>query len=90
MNTITFAIGLSALKRRGKGFTRYFSDQPRGRATALRAAHSFQDKLVSQLPRPTEIKRKYVRNMTGVIGVAGAKGMHSTREVAGALRGVMA
>ena len=32
-------------KRRGKGFTRYFSDQPRGRATALRAAHSFRDKL---------------------------------------------
>ena len=77
-------------KRREKLFSRYFLDRPHGRVAALRAARTFRDKLVSQLPRPTKIKRKYVRNTTGVIGVAGAKGMHSTREVAGALRGVMA
>jgi len=29
-------------KRRGKRFTRYFSDQPHGRAAALRAARAFR------------------------------------------------
>lgn len=56
--------------RRGKRFTRYFSDQPRGRAAALRAARTFRDKLVSQLAPPTKIKRRDIRNTTGVIGVA--------------------
>ena len=36
---------------------------------------------MSQLPRPTKIKRKYVCNTTGVVGVAGAKGIHSTRKL---------
>ena len=60
-------------KRRGKRFTRYFSDRPNGRGQALRAACVFRDKLVAQLPRPTKIKRTYVRNTTGVIGVARVK-----------------
>ena len=60
-------------KRRGKRFRRYFSDQPKGRLNALRAARTFRDKLVAQLPRPTKIKRTDIRNTTGVIGVARAK-----------------
>ena len=60
-------------KRRGKRFTRYFSDHPRGRLEALHAARAFRGKLVSKLPRPTKIKRSYVRNTTGVIGVARVK-----------------
>jgi hypothetical protein len=52
---------------------RYFSDQSGGRAAALRAARAFRDELISELPRPTKIKRKYVRNTTGVIGVARVK-----------------
>jgi len=60
-------------KRRGKRFTRYFSDHPHGRRQALRAARAFRDKLVSKLPAPTKIKRRYVRNTTGMIGVARVK-----------------
>src|SRR5438477_2673144 len=60
-------------KRRGKRFTRYFSDHPHGRRQALRTARAFRDKLVSELPRATKIKRRYVRNTTGVIGVARVK-----------------
>ena len=53
-------------KRRGRRFRRYFSDQPKGRRNALRAARAFRDNLVAQLPRPTKIKRTDVRNTTGV------------------------
>jgi len=60
-------------KRRGKRFTRYFSDRLGGRRKALQAARSFRDKLVTQLPPPTKIKRRDVRNTTGVIGVARVK-----------------
>ena len=60
-------------KRKGKRFTRYFSDTPLGRRNAFRAARAFRDKLVSKLPPPTKIKRRYVRNTTGVIGVARVK-----------------
>ena len=60
-------------KRGGKVFRRYFSDQPKGRRKALRAARAFRDKLVAQSPRPTKIKRTDIRNTTGVIGVARVK-----------------
>ena len=60
-------------KRRGKRFRRFFSDQPKGRRNALRAARDFRDKLVAHLPRPTKIKRTDIRNSTGIIGVARVK-----------------
>ena len=60
-------------KRKGKRFTRYFSDTPLGRRKAFRAARAFRDKLVSKLSPPTKIKRRYIRNTTGVIGVARVK-----------------
>src|SRR5205085_11067027 len=60
-------------KRKGKRFTRYFSDSRFGCRKAFRAARAFRDKLVSKLPAPTKIKRRYVRNTTGVIGVARVK-----------------
>jgi len=60
-------------KRRGKRFRRYFSDRLGGRWKALQVARSFRDKLVAQLPRPTKIKRRDVRNTTGIIGVARVK-----------------
>src|SRR5207302_948746 len=63
-----------ATKRRGKRFTRYFSDRPRGRKKTLQAARLCRDKFVLQLPPPTKIKRRYIRNTTGVIGVARTKG----------------
>jgi len=60
-------------KRQGKRVTRYFSDRPGGRQKALRAARAFRDKLIARLPPPTKIKRRDVRNTTGVIGVASVK-----------------
>jgi hypothetical protein len=59
-----------AAKRRGKRFVRYFSDGAGGRIKALRAARAFRDELVSKLPRPTKVKRRDIRNTTGVIGVS--------------------
>jgi hypothetical protein len=43
-------------KRRGKRFTRYFSDRPQGKRKALRDARAFRDKLVARLPYPTKSK----------------------------------
>src|SRR5690242_9303715 len=60
-------------KRQGKRFVRYFSDRPHGRKLALRAARAFRDKLLARLPPATKIKRTYIRNTTGTIGVARMK-----------------
>src|SRR5215831_8088516 len=60
-------------KRQGKRIARYFSDRPHGRRAALRAARTFRNKLVARLPQPTKIKRSYVCNTTGIIGVARVK-----------------
>src|SRR5689334_17117925 len=57
-------------KRKGKRYTRYFSDRPQGKRKALRTARAFRDKLIATLPIPTKIKRSYVSNTTGVIGVS--------------------
>lgn len=62
-----------ATKRRGKRFAKYFSDKPKGRAHALRTAKAFRDSLVLRLPPVTKIKRRYILNTTGVIGVARTK-----------------
>jgi hypothetical protein len=56
--------------RRNKRFRRYFSDRPQGKRKALRDARAFRDKLVAPLPIPTKIKRSYISNTTGVIGVS--------------------
>jgi len=60
-------------KRRGKRFTRDFSDGPKGRREALQAALAFRDKLVHRLTPPTKLKRRYISNTTGVVGVARVK-----------------
>jgi hypothetical protein len=57
-------------KRAGKRWVRYFSDKPDGRAGARRRASEYASSLVARLPWPTRIKRRYVRNTTGVIGVS--------------------
>ena len=57
-------------KRQGKRFARYFSDRTGGCAAALKAAQVFRDQLVAQLPPPTKVKRRDIRDTTGVIGVA--------------------
>jgi hypothetical protein len=57
-------------KRQGKRFVRYFSDKLTGRNAALRAARTYRDELTARLPWPTKVKRKYVLNRTGVVGVA--------------------
>src|SRR5690349_19498220 len=59
--------------RRDRRFRRYFSDHPHGRKKALHAARVFRTKLVARLPAPTKVKRRYIRNTTGVIGVARVK-----------------
>jgi len=56
-----------ATKRRGKRFRRFFSDKPKGRRNALRAARAFRDKFVAQLPRPTKIKSTDIRNKPGLL-----------------------
>jgi hypothetical protein len=60
-------------KRRGRRWVRYFSDRPHGRAKALGRARAYRRELLEALPLPTKIKRRYVRNTTGVIGVARVK-----------------
>jgi hypothetical protein len=56
-------------KRQGKRFVRYFSDKPKGRNAALRAARAYRDEVTARLPRPSKVKRTYVLNRTGVVGV---------------------
>jgi len=60
-------------KRRGRQFSRYLSDRPHGKQKALRAARAFRDKLIAALPTPTKLKRTYVRNTTGIVGVSRIK-----------------
>src|SRR6266540_2975203 len=57
-------------KRRGRKWVKYFSDKPHGRQAALRRARSYRQWLLARLPPVTKVKRTYVRNTTGVIGVA--------------------
>jgi hypothetical protein len=59
-----------ATKRRGKRWTRYCSDRPGGQRDALRRARAYRRDLLEQLPIPTKVKRAYVRNTSGEIGVA--------------------
>ncbi|PYQ48723.1 MAG: hypothetical protein DMF78_20545 [Acidobacteria bacterium] len=59
-----------ATKRRGKKWTRYFSDKPDGVDAALRRARQWRAQLLAALPPVTKVKRTYVLNTTGVIGVA--------------------
>jgi hypothetical protein len=59
-----------ATKRRGRKWVKYFSDKPHGRAEALHRARRYRDELLRQLPPATKVKRTYVRNTTGEIGVA--------------------
>lgn len=58
------------IKRGGDRINEYFSDKPNGRRAALARARRYRDDLVALLPPPAKIKRRYVRNTTGVIGVA--------------------
>jgi hypothetical protein len=62
-----------ATKRAGKRWARYFSDKPDGAAVALKRAREYRRRLVDQLPWPARVKRKYVLNRTGVIGVSRIK-----------------
>jgi AP2 domain len=62
-----------SIKRRGKRKVRYFSDRPAGRVAALKNARRFRDELLPRLPLPNKIKRHYILNTTGVIGVARTK-----------------
>jgi len=62
-----------AAKRRGRRWTRYFSDNPDGAAVALRRARHWRAQLLATLPAVTKTKRTYVLNRTGVIGVARLK-----------------
>lgn len=59
-----------AAKRRGKRWVEYFSDRPHGRREALCRARRYRDSLLKQLPPATKVKRTYIRNTTGEIGVA--------------------
>jgi len=65
--------GVVAAKRRGRRWTRYFSDNPDGAAVALRRARHWRAQLLATLPALTKTKRTYVLNRTGVIGVARLK-----------------
>ena len=60
-------------KRRGRRWVKYFSDKPSGKAGALADAREYRDKLLSQLPPPTKVKRTFVLNTTGEVGVARVK-----------------
>ena len=62
-----------AITRAGQRRVEYFSDRPGGRMAARRQAREYRDKLLAMLPRATKIKKTYVRNTTGVVGVARVK-----------------
>ena len=47
----------------------YFSDKPHGRAASLRAARTWRDTQLDRLPLPVKLKRTFIRNTTGIIGV---------------------
>jgi hypothetical protein len=64
---------LVSVTRRGKRLQKYFSDSPDGRTAALRQAREFRDTLLATLPPPTRIKRTFVLNKTGIIGVTFAR-----------------
>jgi len=57
-------------KRRGSPHVEYFSDKPGGRAASLLRAKKHRDRLLARLPPMNKLKRTYVRNTTGVVGVA--------------------
>jgi hypothetical protein len=61
---------LVCIKRQGTRYEKYFSDKPDGRADALRRARRFREQLLKRLPIASKVKRTYVRNTTGEIGVA--------------------
>ena len=61
------------MKRAGRRWVKYFSDKPQGAAAALRRAREYASELLGQLPWPAKIKRRYVLNRTGVIGVSRIK-----------------
>ena len=60
-------------RRRGRRWVRYFSDKLGGRLVALRRAREYRAELLSKLPWPSKVKRTFVRNTTGEIGVARVK-----------------
>jgi hypothetical protein len=60
-------------KRAGERWRKYFSDKPDGRAAARKRARDWGRSLVKGLPWPARIKRKYVLNRTGLIGVSRVK-----------------
>ena len=57
-------------KRRGRRWVKYFSDKPHGRVDALLCAREYREELLERLPKVTKVKRRYVPNTTGEIGVA--------------------
>jgi hypothetical protein len=57
-----------SIKPRGERFTRYFADR-KDSAAALARAVAWRDKRIASLPPPAKLKRRYVLNTTGVIGV---------------------
>lgn len=59
-----------SLKRRGQRWAKCFSDRPDGRLAARQRARQFRTQMLSELPKATKVKRTYVLNTTGVIGVA--------------------
>ena len=64
-----FAGYVVCAKRAGRSWTKHFSDKPDGAAAALRRARAFRDQLVAELTWPAKVKRRYVHNTSGTIGV---------------------
>jgi len=62
-----------AAKRGGRRYVKYFSSKPHGAAAALKQARMYRQWLLAQLPWPARVKRRYVLNRTGVIGVSRIK-----------------
>jgi len=58
------------VKRSGKRHVKSFADGREGPAASFRRAVAYRDWLVDRLPAFNKLKRSYVRNTTGEIGVA--------------------
>jgi len=61
------------ITRGGRRWVKYFSDKPGGRGAARWQAREYRDELERRLPRASQVKRRYVLNTTGEIGVARVK-----------------
>jgi hypothetical protein len=59
-----------SVKRGGSPYVEYFADGRQGPQASFERAVAYRDRLLKRVPAFNKLKRSYVRNTTGEIGVA--------------------